>query len=433
MGMISTLARKVEESLFFIPAVVITACIALAALALYLDSEVPEFLGDLRFVIAPTVAGARSIVSTVAGATITVAAIVFSITALSTQIAANQYSPRAVKGFFEDRFQQLVIGFVVGTFSYSLVVLTGLGSVVPSPESTSSSVSVTLAIAFGVLSPVAIVAYIDHSLRRMQIDEVVRRIAEETVASIRHHSRDFPRGPNYSEARDPEGEPVSLNSKKTGWVQGIRPDRILSALARGAMARVEVRPGEAVSEGDVLLTYWPAGSAPDSIDEAALMRGIEVRRERSIENDPSFGIRLLIDIALRALSPGIHDPTTAVDVLHHLKLPMRELLTTDAPARVHTGPDGEKVYLPEVLSTSGQVHAAFAEIRLAAAEQPYVIKTLVEILSDLMISVRAADREGQEAAILTEARLAVEALRHSGLPERDIEWAVGSTGVLDLD
>jgi uncharacterized membrane protein len=101
-----------------------------------------------------------------------------------------------------------------------------------------NQVSVTLAIAFGVLSTVAIVAYIDHSLRRMQIVEVVRRIAEETVASIRQHSRDFPRGPT---------------------------------------------------------------------DEAALTRGIEVRQERSIENDPSFGIRLLIDIALRALSPGIHD------------------------------------------------------------------------------------------------------------------------------
>jgi len=143
--MIKSVVHKVQESLFFIPAVVITAGIALAALALYLDSAVPELLGNLRFVIAPTIAGGRSIVSTVAGATITVAAIVFSITALSTQIASNQYSPRAVKGFFEDRFQQMVIGFVVGTFSYSLVVLTGLGSVVPSPESTSSSISVTLA------------------------------------------------------------------------------------------------------------------------------------------------------------------------------------------------------------------------------------------------------------------------------------------------
>jgi uncharacterized membrane protein len=220
---IRSLAHKVQESLFFIPAVVIAACIALAALALYLDSEVPEFLGDLRFVIAPTVAGARSIVSTVAGATITVAAIVFSITALSTQIASNQYSPRAVKGFFEDRFQQVVIGFVVGTFSYSLVVLTGLGSLVPSPESTSSSVSVTLAIAFGVLSTVAIVAYIDHSLRRMQIDVVVRRIAEKTVASIRDHSRDFPRGPNYSESRDPEEHPSRSTRRRRGGSRRSAP------------------------------------------------------------------------------------------------------------------------------------------------------------------------------------------------------------------
>ena len=93
-------------------------------------------------------------------------------------------------------------------------------------------------------------------------------------------------------------------------------------------------------------------------------------------------------------------------------------------------PDVPVVAPPEVLSTSSQVHAAFADIRLAAADQPYVIRTLVEVLSDLMISVRAADREGQEAAILAEARLAVDSLRHSGLPERDVEWAVSDTGVL---
>jgi uncharacterized membrane protein len=103
-----------------------------------------------------------------------------------------------------------------------------------------------------------------------------------------------------------------------------------------------------------------------------------------------------------------------------------------ARVEVRPGEDGQRVYLPEVLSTSEQVHAAFAEIRLASADQPYVIKTLVEILSDLMVSVREAEREGQEAAILTEARLAVQAVRQSGIPERDVDWAVGNTGVLDL-
>jgi len=74
-----------------------------------------------------TVAGGRAIASAVAGATITVAAIVFSITALTTQMASNQYSPRALGEFFEDRFQQSVIGLVVGTFTYSLLVLGSLG------------------------------------------------------------------------------------------------------------------------------------------------------------------------------------------------------------------------------------------------------------------------------------------------------------------
>jgi uncharacterized membrane protein len=198
---------NLRDNLFAIPVLVIAVCGGLAFLALYLDVKVGETLDDWPVIIGTTVSGARAIAASVAGATITVAAIVFSITALSTQMAASQYSPRALGEFFEDPFQQTIIGLVVGTFTYSLLVLASLGGGIVDGAAATPSASVTLSIILGVESAVGIVAYINHSLRRMQVDSVVQRIAADSVRAITrhlddHHEDTVPeRPPAHGEAR----------------------------------------------------------------------------------------------------------------------------------------------------------------------------------------------------------------------------------------
>lgn len=411
-----------RDSLFVLPVALIIFFAGLAGLSLYVDSRAPASVTENPFILAATVSGGRAILTTVAGATITVAAIVFSITALSTQMAATQYSPRAVGGFFEDIVQQALIGLVVGTFTFSLVLLAGLNDVLDQSEEATPTLSVTLAIVFGVLSAISIVGYIYHSLRRMQIDSVVRRIAAGALEAVRREQNDRPRTV-ANNTGPPEGKAGKVKARAGGWIVGIDSERLLESLPPHSTARVDVRVGEPISVGDVIATVWTnsdTGEVPDS-SERGVRRSIETDSERSLESDPTFGIRQLSDIALRALSPALNDPTTAVDVIQHLKVPLREILGSDAPLRVLEGSDERRVFFARTPSRSDYVHAAFAEIRLAASQQPTVLRALLDVLQELKDDLEGEDVEGRLAAVSEEFRLTMETVRKSDLPAEDIK------------
>lgn len=421
--------RRIRESLFFIPTAALFLFALLAALSVWVDSELTDAFEDFPLVLSATVSGGRAIATTVAGATITVAAIVFSITALTTQMTASQYSPRSVGGFFEDPFQQAIIGLVVGTFTYSLLILAGLGDVLDDPSGATPSLSVTLTILFGVLSAIGIVAYINHSLRRMQVDSVVRRIAGAALTSMRRELEDTAE-PEVPEASPPQGTQHEVVAERNGWITSIDTKSLTSELAPATTARIDVRVGEAVSEGDQLATLWLDGEETSREELANTVReAISLSSQRSISTDPTFGIRQLVDIALRALSPGVNDPTTAVDVLHHLKIPIREVLLSHPPRRVFTGTEDQRVYLSETPSRTDYVHMAFSEIRLAAGSQISVIDALIEVLEDLSSELETADLRGRAAAVQEELQLTIDMARRSGLPDVDLSRILGR----DLD
>ncbi|MGD2043467.1 MAG: DUF2254 domain-containing protein [Acidimicrobiia bacterium] len=420
---INRLILRFRESLFTLPVVMVVLCAVTALAALWIDGNLGDSLESWP-ILATTVAGGRAIATTVAGATITVAAIVFSITALSTQMAANQYSPRVVGGFFEDPFQQAIIGLVVGTFTYCLLVLASLSSAIVDGSAATPSASVTVAVGLGVVSAIGIVGYINHSLRRMQIDSVVRRIAASAIKAIDRHLEAAEPG-SVDHGPPPEGESAAVRSNAGGWVVDIDAALALESIPDGSTARVDVRLGEAVSVDDRIVTIWP--TPPEDWDGAAgLRRAVLTASERSLDLDPTFGIRQLVDIGLRALSPGVNDPTTAVDVVHHLKTPIRTVLLSDAPRRVYSGDHDRRVFLAETPSRSDYVHSAFSEIRLAARAQPYVLRALIEVLEDLHNDLDRLGLEGRETAVQEELQLTIEQARVSGLPENDLKRVLRS-------
>ncbi|HUG07942.1 MAG TPA: DUF2254 domain-containing protein [Acidimicrobiia bacterium] len=431
MHRFSRLIVKARDSLYAIPTLMVVGCAGLALAAVYLDARFGDTLAEWPVILGATVAGGRAIASAVAGATITVAAIVFSITALTTQMASTQYSPRAVGEFFEDPFQQSIIGLVVGTFTYSLVLLASLGSALLDGSRATPSLAVSICIALGVASAIGIVAYINHSLRRMQIDSVVRRIASSSIEAIERHMNERGNDGTIVEGRPPESESRRLKSNRGGWVVTIDEQAILEALPPGSTAKVDVRIGEAVSVNDRIMTIWPdPGESWSGFDH--LRRAIVTAHERSIELDPTFGLRQLVDIALKALSPGVNDPTTAVDVIHHLKTPVRTVLLSDAPQRVFAGPDDRRVFLAGLPGRSDYVHVAFSEIRLAAQHQPYVLAALIEVLGDLEEDLAEADLEERQGAVMEELRLTIETAQRGGLPEPDLRRILDRVSMTDL-
>lgn len=422
--MISSIYERVRDSLFALPAALIAGLGALAWFARRVDEFLPF---DATWLLPTTVDSTRAILTTVATATITVAGIVFSMTAVVVQLATSQLSPRVTQGLLRDRYQQVTIGVSVGTFVYALLILSDVHGTEEIPFS-SHDFSVTLAVALGVTSLLFIVYFIDRTMRTMRIDTVIRRLADATEAAIDALPQREPAGESVGSMPTTEAG-TAVEVERTGWVARIDLDALLAALPGETVVRIDLRVGDFITRREIAARTWP------EVDESvanAISSAITVARTRSIATDPAYGIRQLVDIALRALSPSLNDPTTGSDVVHHLSGPIQALLLRDLPERVVIGDDGRRVYMPRALSLSDYVHSAFREIRLNATDQPPVLHALVETLASLMTVVDAAGRDGRVAALQEEVESTLSTVRRSGLPEGDQEYVMAFARRLGL-
>lgn len=403
---------SVRDSLFLLPAALILALAVASQFARNLDGSVGG--GDNPWLLATTTDSARAILSTVATATVTVAAIVFSMTSVVVQLATSQFSPRVTQGFLRDRSQQVTIGITIGTFVYALLVL---GSVREAQGDTERAYhfSVTVGVVLAVVSMLAIVSFIDRVMRSMRIDTIVYSLAQESEAAF----RELPKSTVHDErGATPAAitDSTTLELTQPGWVRSIDIEEMLSALPGNTSVRLDVRTGDFTAEHAEVGTVWPA---VDEKTADTVAKAIQLGRTRTVENDPAYGIRQMVDIALRALSPSLNDATTAADVVRQLKVPLRALLLGDAPARVVGDERGNKVYVPRAFTFSDYVHGAFTEIRLNAGGQPYALLALVETLGSLLGMVDAADIDGRSTALQREAAATIETIGSSNMTEHE--------------
>ncbi|MEX1037295.1 MAG: DUF2254 domain-containing protein [Acidimicrobiia bacterium] len=407
---------RIKDSFFLIPAGIIVFLGALSRIAVALDGLARDEDSVFPWLVPTTVDSARAILSTVATATVTVAAIVFSMTAVVVQLATSQFSPRVTQGFLRDRYQQVTIGLTIGTFVYALLVLAAVRG---GEENTGTThdVSVTIAVVLAVASMIAIVSFIDRIMRKMRIDTIVRGLAEETKTAFEW----LPEREVVATDSEPspDGDSVSrMAVTKSGWVRSIDVDALLDGIPDGTTVRLDIRPGDYIAAGEVAATMWPA---VDEQAEPIVGRAIDLGRTRTIETDPSYGIRQLVDIALRALSTSLNDATTGADVVHHLTGPISAVLLRDLPGRVAGNDRGSRVFMPRALTHSDYVHGAFREIRINSADQPHVLMALLDSLSSLIGLVEEAELESRTTALRQEAQATIEVIDGSSFPERDKE------------
>lgn len=409
--MIRSVYERVRDSLFALPAALILLLGGAAWAARGIDGLLPP---ETPWLLRTTVDSTRAILQTVATATITVAGIVFSMTAVVVQLATSQLSPRVTQGILRDRFQQITVGVSVGTFVYALLVLSRVRGTEELPFYR-FDFSATMAVLLGVVSMVLIVFFIDRTMRNMRIDTIIRRLGDTVNAAI---ARLPERDPN-AEADAPlpdvkAGTTVEVH--RTGWVVYIDFDEILRAIPSDTLVRIDLRVGDFITRREVAARTWPE---VDEATENHISGAVIVSRSRSVSTDPAYGIRQMVDIALRALSPSLNDPTTASDVVRHLGGPVQNVLLRALPGRVVTDEGGRRIYLPRVLTHSDYVHEAFGEIRLSAGDQPHVLYALIETLASLRDVVEAAGHVGRLRALEAEADLTLETVQKSPLPDAD--------------
>ncbi len=403
--------------MFFYPVTFVAAAVGLAVFTLWLDSRIDG--DDVPLSLASTVGSARAVLGTIAGATITVAGITFSVTVVAVQLAASQLSPRVMRQFLRDRFQQSIVGLTVGTFTYALLVLRSTRA--PGGEGREPIVpnlSVTVAVILAVVTVIAILAFIDRSARSMQAGQVISRVTRETLALVEEIGARDAIGEPAPNTDPPDRAGLRVDADRSGWIQQIDHRTLLAGLPPGTAARLETRVGMYVVTGEPLATLWPPDDEHVELEERAVQGAFRVGRERTMAQDVEFGSRQLVDIALRALSPGVNDPSTAYEAIVHLGEFLGALMTRPLPAPVVTDDEARTLFRPHDLSGPDFVGRAFDQIRTSSAESPDVAHMLVLTLGSLERIAADGGHEDMETAIRRQIDLTLATLdRGSPLPD----------------
>ena len=304
------------QGLWFVPGLGVLVYAALAVVLVETDKRAavaggPLFEGD--------VSAARSVLSVIAGSLITVAGLTFSITIVVLQLTSSQFSPRILRTFFGDRLTQVTVGSFVGIFVYSLVVLRSVGAgrmFVP-------RLSITIASVLAIVAVVLLIVFIHHVSQLIQVSYVTGDIAAKTLARLEAlypeaYVEDAAATASGVSLDAEAGGPGSIRPKGPGYVRRIELERLVAGLPNG-IERLEVivRPGDFVSGEEPLGAVWPAERATDCAE--LVRKCCRIERERDLDQDLDFGLRQLVDTAVKATSPGINDPTTACTCVGYIR------------------------------------------------------------------------------------------------------------------
>lgn len=397
-----------RSRLWFIPGVFALAATAgaftLVPLDRLLDQQVSGDFSGVLFAGGPE--SARLVLSTISAAMLTFTGLVFSVTMLVLQLASSQLSPRVMRTFLRDRINQTILGLFVATFLYSLLILRE----VRTPAVGSSfvpAISVSVAYLLLVASVGAFVFYIHHMAQSIRAVTVLRTVGAETREAI---ERLYPEGVG----EDPEDPVVALPDRAPdrvvvlggapGVVTSIDDQHLLRLAVEYRLTVAFLHyVGDFVPEGSPLLAIWSrtAAALTDELPVGRLAGTVEIGPERTMTQDAAFGFRQIVDIAEKALSPAVNDPTTALQALDQIHDLLRRLAIRRIPSSFRVDEEGAVVlHLPRP-GWPDYVTLALDEIRQYGIGSIQIARRLRHLLLD----VRAAAPPSRRAPLDRQLRL----------------------------
>lgn len=388
------LIYAIRTNFWFIPTLMSIAAVAGAYVMINVDyalSERPDLIRQLPTRMA--VESARLALSTIAGSMITVSTLVFSMTLVALTTVAQQLGPRIIMRFMDDRPIQLVLGIFVSAFLFSLVLLMRVGDHAVGNDV--PGVGVTMAAAMAVLALAAMITFFDHVSRRIQADSLIDelgneldRAADQFVAPADNAKR-YPDPPELAAltAGFESKQLLCVPSPASGYLRTIdAPSLSKFATEYDIVVRIEKRPGEFVLAGEPVMSAAKAAddaSAPSDDLNEELAEWLNVGGRRTPEASIEFEIRALVEVALRALSPGINDPFTAIACIDNLADGLRVLAQRSEPYRVHRDSEGDIRVLHAPETFERYLELSYEPISQSARGITLVINRLRAALAEL--------------------------------------------------
>lgn len=403
------LAEDLRQSYWFLPSLMAVAAALLAGGMIWIDDHwTAAWMDRLPWLYASRPDGARQVLSDIGGSMITVAGTVFSVTIAAVVYASGQYGPRLLSNFMRDRGNQVTLGTFIATFLYCLLVL----RTIRSPEEDGGGASgfvpnlaLLVAVVLAVCSVAVLIFFIHHVPSRIHINSVIEDIGVRLLRELR---RRFPEFIGAGAPADAEREDLktaldaplhvspdraaTVRAEGSGYIQVIDEDQLLHSAARhDLVCRLRYRPGDFVHAGRPLADLWPADRAGDGAQHA-VREAFALGSRRTALQDLRFLIDELVEIAARALSPGVNDPFTAVTCLDWLGAAMSDLGRRDAPSPLRRDDQGEVrvIALPDTFGYF--LDRSFGALAQHCASELVAALRFLETLGEVAAGCEQADR-----------------------------------------
>jgi uncharacterized membrane protein len=426
---LGTAWEYVSSSLWALPSLLLLLGPPVALAVLSLDRPARGYSNPLIYRGTP--AEAMEISSTLLTGMITMTSLVFSITIVVLTLAASNYGPRLVRSFMSNWYTQFVLGIYVFTIAVCLVTLFAFGSR-PSDELFIMP-SVSLEIGLSLVSVLLLVFFLHNLGRSIVAENLIEKVGEELDNQISTFPKLASKARRPGQFRKYSGEADThvMGLPRSGYVQAIDIDKLVAYASRcDLLVHLRFRPGDYVVAGGEDIAVEADASTQTAV-ALQIERSIRIGSRRTPLQDPEFSIRHLVEIALRALSPGINDPHTAAAVVDRLCASLARGFGRNLPPREFYGENGELRVRMNRPSWDSLVGAAFNQIRQSGSDKPMVMIHLVEAINRLAQHATVPD---QVETLTHQLRMIVEDARAANGQRIDIAEiearAVGATDSL---
>jgi uncharacterized membrane protein len=386
--------NRLRSTYWFVPSVVTVGAVALAIVMVEVDRIYSNSTAWLGWAYGGGAAGARALLSAVAGSVMTVVSVTFSVMVVALTVSSQHFGPRLLNSFMRDNAAQLVLGTFTGTFAYCLMVLRTVQGEGDGYSTFVPHLAVTAALILTLISVGMLIFYVHHIATSLQVSEITAGVArdlERTVAALYPEPFGGSTGPPVREPPPVPDGAVTVMAGRSGYLREIDSEAVL-VLARECDTTIWLltRPGDFVIEGRPIAAVHPPPRESDGL--ARRLRGAyAIGTDRTSTQDADFAVQQLVEVALRALSPGVNEPFTAITCIDRLGQGLMKLASRSIPGAIRTDDAGAVRVVAQPRTFVELVEAAFDPIARYAGRNPAVANRLLETLGMLADAARRTE------------------------------------------
>ncbi len=363
----------------------VLAAVGLPVADAAVDGDLPGWVDALLF--GGDAGAARTLLNAISTSLITVTSLTFSLTVVTLQLASSQFSPRLLRMFTSDVFVQTTLAVFLATFTYALTLLRAVRSPDTGPAFV-PRISVTVAFGLAVISVLTLVLFLAHLARQIRVETMLRDVHDDATATVKTATTPASDAQPRPALLTPPQDAVRLTAPRSGFITSIDEAHLLDAARRAnACLIIEHHPGSSIVEGVPIGSAWGTSGALGAETREQLQRavsaGIRVGYERTAAQDVGYGLRQLTDVANKALSPGINDPTTAIHALGHISAILCQLAGRDLRPVMLCDDTGQLRAVLHRPSFAALLDDAVTQPRRYGGSDPQVIGRLFGLLEEL--------------------------------------------------